>query len=125
MKKKGSGPITPTGLILLIRCFEEMDNLKDRPCSGAPRLLEVCTSSVVSQMNALREQSSRGVPVYSIREVAQNTNISKTPVFRILHGVLQLYPYKLQSLQQLQLDNAAKRLVFTNWALLEFEENLQ
>ncbi|GFY40646.1 hypothetical protein TNIN_100741 [Trichonephila inaurata madagascariensis] len=108
-KKRVRSYITPAGLIFLIRRFEETESLQNQPRSGAPRLSEVCTSSVVSQMNnTSRELSTRGVPVYSRQEFAQNTDISNTSVFRILHSVLQLYPYKLQSLQQLMPNDAAK-----------------
>ena len=51
--------------------------------------------------------------------------ILKISVFRILHGVLQLYPYKLQLHQQLPPDDVAKRMAFSNWALSGFEENPQ
>ena len=63
--------------------------------------------------------------VRSVREVTLNMCISKTLVFRILYGVLQLYPYNFKLFQQLLKDDAAKRMTFANWALLEFEENLQ
>ena len=100
MKKK-SGPIFSEGLILLVQCFEQTESIQDRPRSGGPWLSEVRISRVVSQMNTLREQSRSGlpVPVCSGREVSQNMGIQKTSVFRILNGLLQMYPYKLQSLQ--------------------------
>ena len=43
-------------------------------------------------------------------------------LIRILHGVLEYYPYKLQSFQQQLPDNAAKRVVFVNLTLSEFEK---
>ena len=36
MKKKRSGPVTPAGLISLMRRFEETGSLKDRPRNGVP-----------------------------------------------------------------------------------------
>ena len=95
--------ITSTGLIPLTWCFEKTRCLQNRPRSGAPRLSEVRTSSVISEMNTLREESTSGVPAseYSGRELARSTSVPKTSVFPILHGVFQLYPYKLQSLQLL------------------------
>ena len=77
-------------------------------------------------MNTLREQltSVVQVPVCS-GPVTRNSGIPKTFVFRILHVVLQLYSYKLQSLQLLLPDDAAKRMPSGNCALLEFEENSQ
>ena len=39
--------------------------------------------------------------------------------------MLQLYPYKLQLLQQLLPDDSAKQMAFAKQDLLEFEENLQ
>ena len=130
--KKRSGSVTPAGLIALMLCFEETRSLQDWSREsvyriGAPRLAEVRTSSKVSQMNNLREQSMNGlpVPVCSRQEVARNTDKQKTSAFLILHGVLQLYLYKLQSLQQLLPDDAAKPMSFANWALSEFEENPQ
>ena len=101
--KNGSGPITPVGLISHIQCFEVTGCLQNWPHSDAPRLSEIRISSVFSQMNTLRKQSTSGipVPVCSRWEVARNTIILKTSVFTILHGVLQFYIYKLQSLQQL------------------------
>ena len=54
-----------------------------------------------------------------------DTREPKTSVFRMFHCVLQLYPYKLQSFQQLLPDDAAKRMEFANWALSELEENPQ
>ena len=51
--------------------------------------------------------------------------VLKTSVFCILQGVLHLYLYKLQSFQQLLLDDEIKAMEFANWALSEFEENPQ
>lgn len=121
--KKGSGPITPTGLVSLVRRFEETGTLCHRPRSGAPCLSEVRTPDVTSQMDTQREQSTSAVS--SAREVARITGIPKTSVFRILHGVLQLYPYKLQSLHQLLPNDTAKRIEFANWALAKIEEDPQ
>ena len=54
------------------------------------------------------------VPVYNGREVALNAGILKRLVFRVIHGVLRLQLYKLQSLQQLWPDSVAKRMTFAN-----------
>ena len=105
-----------------MRHFEETGCLQNRPRNGAERLSEARTSSVVSEMNTLRKQSTSAVkvPMYSGQDVARNTGTPKTSEFRILHGVLQLYLYKLQSLQQLLPYVTAKRMSFANWALSEF-----
>ena len=63
------------------------------------------------------------VPVCSTREIARSTGIPKISIFRILLGMLQLYPYKLQLVQKLLPDNAVKIMAFASWALSEFEEN--
>ena len=79
---------------------------------------------MVSEMNTLRKQSTSGlpVPVCSGRGVARNMGIPKTSVFHILHGVLQLYPCILQSLQQLMPDDITKRMTFVSWALSELRK---
>jgi hypothetical protein len=56
--KKGSGPITPAGLVSLVRRFEETGTLCHRPRSGVPRLSEIRTPDVTSLMGTLREQST-------------------------------------------------------------------
>ena len=78
--------------------------------SGTPRLSEDRIFSVFSQMNTLKKQLTSKVPVPVCRGqgIAWNTGISKILVFRVIHGVLQLYSYKLQSLQQLMPDDVAK-----------------
>ena len=48
--KKWLGPITNAGSISFIRRFEEIGCLQNRPRRGAPRLSEVRTSSLFSQM---------------------------------------------------------------------------
>ena len=104
-----------------------MGCFQNRPRCDVPRLSEVPTSSAVSQMNTWRKQltSRVSVPAHSGREVARNTDTPKTSVLRILHGVLELCSYKLQSLQQLLPDDTAKRMAFVHWALSEFKENPQ
>ena len=78
-------------------------------------------------MNTLREQSMSRVSVLISRgrEVLRNTGIPKTSVFCFLHNVLQLYSYKLLFLQQLLPDDAAKRMLYKNWALLDIKEDPQ
>ena len=90
-RKKGSYPITPARLISLVQRFKETGCLQNRSRSGLPRLSEVHTCSVVSQMSTLWKQSTSGipVPVYISREVERNTGIPKTLVLRIFQGVLQ------------------------------------
>ena len=77
--KKGPGPITPAGLNFLKRRFEETGCLQNQNHSGTPLLSEVRTSSVVSQMNTLRKQTTSRVPaqVYSKREFERNTGIRR------------------------------------------------
>ena len=62
-------------IVILIRLGGE-----DRPSSGTLRLPEVLASSVVSQLNTLKEQPMIGVPVpvFSGQEDAQKAGTTKT-----------------------------------------------
>ena len=79
-----------------MRRFEETGCLKNRPHNGAARLSEVRTSSVVSQMNTLRKQSTSGVPepLY-IGQISRNTGIARVCI-TVLHPSRRVTTVPLQ-----------------------------
>lgn len=121
--KKGKGPIKISGLLSLIQRFEETGSLCDRPRIGTPCLSESPTSAVASQMDTLNKQVTNEVS--SVRKVQKTTGIPKTSVFRILHDVLNLCPYKLQSLNQFLPNVTAKGKEFVWWALMKASSDAQ
>lgn len=84
--------------------FRERGTLAHRGGNGRPRYTEETTRQV-------RELFERE-PSTSVRVAATALNLSRSTVQRILRKALSLYPYKLQTLQNLQVGDAQKRLDF-------------
>ena len=120
-------PITPAGK------FPYTTLRRNRKCAGlasqsAPRLSDVRTSSAVSQMNTLKEKPTSKLPVPVCSGRARNCSKDGYTVnFVISHPswCVTIDLYKMQLLQQLLSDDAAKQKLFTKWALSGIEQNPQ
>ncbi|GBM26491.1 hypothetical protein AVEN_260248-1 [Araneus ventricosus] len=59
------------------------------------------------------------------REAGKVTGIPESPMRRLLHGSLNLYPYKIQTLHQLLHVDFDERQNFATWALAQMERDPQ
>lgn len=121
--KTKKGPMSCSGILKLVQRFEDTGSLEDRPRSGRPSLAESRITEVETTMNALAAESSMGSS--SARKAGRILNVPDSSIRRILHGILHLYPYKLQSLQELQTGDTAARETFAKWALARMESDPQ
>ena len=81
----------------LIRCFEEEGSLEDRPWSGRLAL----RVGRVHVVQSVREDLAAKTGSSIAPEDEKRTGISEPPIRCILHEMLELYPYKMQTLHQL------------------------
>ncbi|GFT61028.1 hypothetical protein TNCV_2783971 [Trichonephila clavipes] len=54
--KSGKGPLTPAGLLKLVKRFEETGKLEDRARAGRPCLKEARALCIAVEMEAIRDQ---------------------------------------------------------------------
>ncbi|GFV49421.1 DUF4817 domain-containing protein [Trichonephila clavipes] len=101
--KSGKGPLTPAGLLKLVKRFEETGKLEDRTRAGRPCLKEARTSSA--------------------REAARRLGLPPSSVRNILRRILQLYPCKLQSFHEILQADTAQREAFAKWAFSKMEQD--
>ncbi|GFT13805.1 DUF4817 domain-containing protein [Trichonephila clavipes] len=81
--KSGKGPLTPAGLLKLVKRFEETGKLEDRARAGRPCLKEARAPRIAVEMEAIASEAASG------------TGLPPSSVRNILRRILQLYPYKL------------------------------
>ncbi|GFS61177.1 DUF4817 domain-containing protein [Nephila pilipes] len=93
--KTGIGPSTAAGLIKLHQRFEETGSFEDRVRSGRPSLRQTHSARVAAEMEILASESAAGSS--SAREADRRLGLPPSSIRNILHGVLNQYPYKLQS----------------------------
>jgi inhibitor of nuclear factor kappa-B kinase subunit alpha len=93
-----------------IRKFEETGSVKDAQKSGRPKTSR--SDENVSTLQELMQDS----PENSIRRTSSETGISKSSVHNIIRKDLELYPYKIQIMQSLNITDQVERLSFCNWA---------
>ncbi|GFV92836.1 DUF4817 domain-containing protein [Trichonephila clavipes] len=91
--KSGKGPLTPSGLLKLVKHFEETGKLEDR--AGRLCLKEARAPCIAVEMEAIASEAASGTS--SAREAARRLGLPPSSVRNILRRILQLYPYKLQS----------------------------
>ncbi|GFW86169.1 DUF4817 domain-containing protein [Trichonephila clavipes] len=67
--KSGKGPLTPAGLLNLVKRFEETVKLEDRARAGRPCLKEARSSCIAVEMEAIASEAAAGTN--SAREAAR------------------------------------------------------
>ncbi|GFX17920.1 DUF4817 domain-containing protein [Trichonephila clavipes] len=117
--KSGKGPLTPAGLLKLVKRFEETGKLEDRARDGRPCLKETLAPCTAVEMEAIASEAASGTS--SAREAARRT--APSSVRNILRRILQLYPYKLQSCHELLPADTAQREAFAKWAFSKMEQD--
>ncbi|GFV14473.1 DUF4817 domain-containing protein [Trichonephila clavipes] len=58
--KSGNGPLTPAGLLKLVKRFEETGNLEDRSRAGRPCLKEARAPCIPVEMEAIASETASG-----------------------------------------------------------------
>ncbi|GFV41923.1 uncharacterized protein TNCV_4140301 [Trichonephila clavipes] len=91
--KSGKGPLTPAGLLKLVKRFEETGKLEDRARAGRPCLKEARAPCIAVEMEAIASEAASGIS--SAREAARRLGLPLSSVRNILRRIIQLYPYKL------------------------------
>ena len=107
--KAQKSPILLNEILSLVLRFEETRNSEDHPRSGRPVLRADCVYVVQSVMEDL---ATRTPGSSTAREAETRTGIRRT-----LYGILNLYPYKIQTLHQLLPADTGARQNFATWAL--------
>ncbi|GFV50321.1 DUF4817 domain-containing protein [Trichonephila clavipes] len=117
--KSGKGPLTPAGLLKLVKGFEETGKLEDRARAGQLCLKEARAPCMAVEMEAIASEAASGTS--SAREAARRLGLPPSSVRNILRRILQLYPYKLQSCHELLPPDTAQRQAFAKWAFSKME----
>ncbi|GFV49145.1 DUF4817 domain-containing protein [Trichonephila clavipes] len=119
--KSGKGPLTPAGLLKLVKRFEETGKLEDRARAGRPCLKEERAPCIAVEMEAIASEAASETS--SVREAARRLGLPPSSVHNILRRILQLYPYKLQSCHVLLPADTAQREAFAKWAFSKMEQD--
>ncbi|GFV21020.1 DUF4817 domain-containing protein [Trichonephila clavipes] len=119
--KNGKGPLTPAGLLKLVKRFEETGKLEDRARAGRPCLKEAHAPCIAVEMEAIASEAASGTS--RAREGARRLGLPPSSVRNILHRILQLYPYKLQSCHELLPADTTQREAFAKWAFSKMEQD--
>ncbi|GBM26071.1 hypothetical protein AVEN_12835-1 [Araneus ventricosus] len=96
--------------------------LEDRVRAGRPCLREARSPRVAAEMEALESELAAGTS--SVRKAARRLGLPLSSVLNILHGILDLYPYRLQSYHELLPADFVQREAFARWAFSKIEQNL-
>ncbi|GFX93677.1 uncharacterized protein TNCV_1588541 [Trichonephila clavipes] len=73
------------------------------------------------EMKAIASEAASGTS--SAREAARRLGLPPSSVHNILRRILQLYPYKLQSCNELLPADTAQREAFAKWAFSKMEQD--
>ncbi|GFV18925.1 DUF4817 domain-containing protein [Trichonephila clavipes] len=119
--ESGKGPLTPAGVLKLVKPFEETGKLEDRARAGRPCLKEARAACIDVEMEAIASEAASGTN--SAREAARRLGLPPSSVRNILRRILQLYPYKLQSCHELLPADTAQREAFAKWAFSKMEQD--
>ncbi|GFS92214.1 uncharacterized protein TNCV_1113371 [Trichonephila clavipes] len=119
--KSGKGPLTSSGLLKLVKRFEETGKFKDRARAGRLYLKEARAPCIAVEMEAIASEAASGTS--SAREAARRLGLPPSSVRNILRRILQLYPYKLQSCHKLLPADTAQREAFAKWAFSKMEQD--
>ncbi|GFT23742.1 DUF4817 domain-containing protein [Trichonephila clavipes] len=120
--KIGKGPLTPAGLLKLVKRFEETGKLEDRARAGRPCLKEARVPCIAVEMEAIASEAASGTN--SAREAARRLGLPPSSVRNILRRILQLYPYKLQSCHEFVPADTAQWEAFAKWAFSKMEQDI-
>ena len=101
----------------IVKKFERSGAVLDDNRSGRPR-----TSRSEENISTLN-QTFIDSPTKSIRRASSEHNIAKSSVQRMLKFDFNLFPYKIQIMQSLSLEDQVERLDFCQWASRVLEEN--
>ncbi|GFU29689.1 hypothetical protein TNCV_2409011 [Trichonephila clavipes] len=71
--KSGKGPLTPAGLLKLVKRFEETGKLEDRARAGRPCLKEARAPCIAVEMEAIASEAASGTS--SAREAARRLGL--------------------------------------------------
>ncbi|GFW63919.1 DUF4817 domain-containing protein [Trichonephila clavipes] len=118
--KSGKGPLTPAGLLKLVKRFEETGKLEDRARAGRPCLKEALAPCIAVEMEAIASEAASGTS--SAREAARRLGLPPSSV-RNIRRILPLYPYKLQSCHELLPADTTQREAFAKWAFSKMEQH--
>ncbi|GFY02826.1 DUF4817 domain-containing protein [Trichonephila clavipes] len=119
--KSGKGPLTPAGLLKLVKRFEETGKLEVRARPGRPCLKEERVPCIAVEMEAIASEAASGTS--SVSEAARRLGLQPSSVRNILRRILQLYPYKLQSCHELLPADTAQREAFAKWTFSKMEQD--
>ncbi|GFS70050.1 uncharacterized protein TNCV_748211 [Trichonephila clavipes] len=108
--KSGKGPLTPEGLLKRVKRFEETVKLEDRARAGRACLKQAHAPCIADEMEAIASEAASATS--SAREAAKRLGLPPSSVRNILRRILQLYPYKLQSCDELLPTDTAQREAF-------------
>ncbi|GFS98429.1 DUF4817 domain-containing protein [Nephila pilipes] len=108
--KSGNRPLTVAGFTKLVQRFEENGSLQDRVRSGRPSLRQTRSARVAAEMETLASEYAAGTS--SAREAVRRLEFPPSSIRNILHGVLNQYPYKLQSYHELLPSDTVEREAF-------------
>ncbi|GFT40517.1 uncharacterized protein NPIL_238501 [Nephila pilipes] len=87
------------GLTKLVQRFEETGSLEDRARSGRPSLWQTRSAGITAEKETLESESAAGTSC--ARKAGKLLGLPPPSIRNILHGVLNQYPYKLQSRHEL------------------------
>ncbi|GFY11421.1 DUF4817 domain-containing protein [Trichonephila clavipes] len=119
--KSGKGPLTPAGLLKLVKHFEETGKLEDQTRAGRPCLKEARAPCIAVEMEAIASEAASRTS--SAREAARRLGLPPSSLQKILRRILQLYPHKLQSCHELLPADTTHREAFAKWAFFKMEQD--
>ena len=114
---KSSAAPSKKHIYSIVNKFERTGSVFDEKRTGRPK-----TARNGANFSIIEEAFFES-PQKSVRRASSETSISKTSVQRILKFDLDLYPYKIQIMQSLSLNDQVERLDFCEWALGKLQEN--
>ncbi|GFT94034.1 uncharacterized protein TNCV_1614361 [Trichonephila clavipes] len=107
-KNVGKDPLTPSGLLKLVKRFEETGKkLEDRARAGRPYLKEARAHCIAVEKEVIASEAASGTS--SAREAARRLGLPPSSVHNIVRRILQLYPYKLSCHELLPADTAQRK----------------
>ncbi|GFW44987.1 hypothetical protein TNCV_4513011 [Trichonephila clavipes] len=80
--KIGKGPLTPAGLLKLVKRFEETEKLEDRARAGRPCLKEARAPCIAVEMEAITSEAASETS--SAREAARRLGLPPSYLHNIL-----------------------------------------
>ncbi|GFV60390.1 hypothetical protein TNCV_3470251 [Trichonephila clavipes] len=84
--KSEKGPLTPAGLLKLVKRFEETGKLEDQPRAGRPCLKEARAPCIAVEMEAIETEAASGTS--SASEAARRLGLPPSFVRNILRRIL-------------------------------------